>query len=114
MSEAGRTWRLAFKGHPSEAADVRAWTGKRSAHPDAPLVAHELFVAVLGSGADLIEMTLSTAGSRLRITATGPEPLPARHSHGPGWRIVDGLSRISGVTVDERGLWAEIRDGVNA
>ncbi|NUS83633.1 MAG: hypothetical protein HOY75_13030 [Streptomyces sp.] len=110
MSETGRTWRLAFKGHPSEAAEVRAWTRKRSPHPDAPAVAHELFVAVLGSGADLIEMTLSTAGRRLRITAVGPALLTTRHTHGPGWRIVDGLSRTSGVTTDEHGLWAQLQD----
>lgn len=110
MSETGRTWRRAFKGHPSEAAQVRAWTRKRSPHPDAPAVVNELFVAVLSSGADLIEMTLSTAGDRLKVTATGPNPLPLRHSHGPGWRIVDGLSQLSGVTTDEHGLWAQLQD----
>jgi hypothetical protein len=108
MSEAGRTWRLAFKGHPSEAAGVRAWTSKRTPHPDAPTVANELFVAVLASGADLIEMTLSTAGSRLKVTATGPKRLPVRHSHGPGWTLVAGLSRINGMTTDEHGLWAQL------
>lgn len=111
MSETGRTYRLTFKGHASEAAEVRAWTRKRTRHPDAPTVANELFVAILGAGADSIEMELSTAGDRLRITATGHESLPVRHSHGPGWRIVAGLSRTSGVTTDERGLWAQLHEG---
>jgi hypothetical protein len=110
----GTSWMLAFGGHPSEAAAVRAWVRKRVSHADAQAVAHELFIAVLESGANVIEMTLSTADTRLKITARGPLPLELRHSHGPGWRIISGLSRTSGVTVDERGLWAEIRDGVNA
>lgn len=110
MSETGRTYRLTFKGHPTEAADVRAWTTKRSTHPDAPTVANELFIAILGSGADAIDMELSTAGARLRITATGPEPLPLRHSHGPGWRIIAGLSRTNGPTADGHGLWAQLQE----
>jgi hypothetical protein len=108
MSETGRTYGRTFKGHPAEAAHVRAWTAGRTTHPDAVQVAHELFIAVLASGADAIEMALSTAGDRLRITATGPEPLPLRHSHGPGWRLIEGLSRTNGVTTDECGLWAQL------
>jgi hypothetical protein len=113
MSEAGRTWRRPFKGHPSEAAAVRAWTTKRATHDDAAQVANELFVAVLDSGADIIDVTLSTAGSRLRITATGTEVLSVRHSHGPGWVIVAGLSRTTGVTDDEHGLWAQLDSETN-
>ena len=97
-----------FKGHPAEAAEVRAWTATRAAHPDAPAVANELFVAVMGSGADTVEVALSTAGDRLKVTATGPGPLPLRPSHGPGWRIIAGLSRTTGVTTDEHGLWAQL------
>jgi hypothetical protein len=108
MSETGTTYRRPFKGLAIEAAEVRAWTRRRSNHPDAPTVAHELFVAILNSGAEVIDMQLSTAGSRLRITATGPASLPLRHSHGPGWGIVHGLSRQTGVTADERGLWAQL------
>ncbi|MET9381434.1 hypothetical protein ABZY09_10150 [Streptomyces sp. NPDC002928] len=108
MSETGRTYRRLFKGHAIEAAEVRAWTQKRTDLPDAMQVAHELFAAVLASGADTIEVTLSTAGGRLRITATGFTPLPLRHSHGPGWRIIAGLSRTTGVTTDEHGLWAQM------
>lgn len=108
MSETGSTYRRPFKGLAIEAAEVRAWTRLRADHPEAPTVAHELFVAVLASGADTIEMQLSTADTRLRITATGQDPLPVRHSHGPGWRIVAGLSRATGLTTDERGLWAQM------
>jgi hypothetical protein len=108
MSETGRTWQRSFKGHASEAAPLRAWVTSRTAHDDAVQIAHELFVAVLGSGTDIIEMTLSTAGRRLRITATGAERLAVRHSHGPGWQIIAGLSQRTGVTTDEQGLWAQI------
>jgi hypothetical protein len=110
MSETGRTYGRTFKGHPAEAASVRTWTAARATHPDAPAVANELFVAILGAGADSVDVALSTAGDRLKVTATGPAPLPLRHSHGPGWRIVDGLSRTNGVTTDERGLWAQLQE----
>lgn len=108
MPETGHTWQKAFKGEPIEARHVRLWTAGRVKHPDAPLVAHEVFIAVLGSGAPVIEMTLSTAGSRIRITAEGPDPLPLAYSHGPGWRIVSGLCNLLGLTADSRGLWAQI------
>lgn len=108
MSETGSTWQKAFKAHPSEASAVRAWTTKHTPHPDAPLVANELFTAVLACGGDIIEMKLSTAGDRLQVSAAGSEPLPVRHSHGPGWTLVAGLSRINGVTPDGCGLWAEL------
>lgn len=108
MSETGSTYQRVFKGHPAEAVEVRTWTHQRAPHTDAPAVANELFIAVLGAGADLIEITISTAGSRLLLAATGPRTLPLRHSHGPGWRIIDGLSRITGVTTDGRGLWAQM------
>jgi hypothetical protein len=71
-------------------------------------VANELFTAILASGADLIEMTISTAGPRTRITATGLDPLSVRYSHGPGWPIVAALAHVTGVTPDELGLWAQL------
>ena len=110
MAETGKAWQRTFKGEPIAAKDIRTWTSIRATHPDAPQVANELFVALLHSGADVIEMTLSTAGPRLRITATGTGLLGLRHSHGPGWPIVSGLSRTSGVTTDEHGLWAQLED----
>ncbi|MGY1500787.1 hypothetical protein ACW4TU_30120 [Streptomyces sp. QTS52] len=97
-----------FKGHPAAAADVRAWVSRHTDHPDAPIVANELFVAILTAGADVIEVALAFAGARLRITATGTHPLSLRHSHGPGWRVIEGLSRTTGVTTDEHGLWAQL------
>lgn len=108
MSETGRTYGRSFKGHPVVAGEVRAWVRLRTDHPDAVLVGHELFIAILASGSDVIEVQLSTAGDRLRVTATGTHPLPLRHSHGPGWRIIEGLSRSTGVTTDEHGLWAHL------
>ncbi|WP_262505530.1 hypothetical protein [Streptomyces sp. TRM68367] len=77
-------------------------------HPDAPLIADELYVAVLASGAPVIQMTLSTAGSRIRITATGPDPLALISSRGPGWQIITGLCHSAGLTTDECGLWAQL------
>ena len=97
-----------FKGQPSAAAELRKWVSKQAAHPDAPAVANELFVAILDSGADSIDVALLTVAGRLHITATGPAPLSLRHSHGPGWRVIEGLSRTNGVTTDEHGLWAHM------
>lgn len=108
MPESGHTWRKAFKGEPIEAAHVRLWTAGRVKHPDAPLIANELYVAVLGSGAPVVEMTLSTAGTRIRITAQGDDPLPLIHSHGPGREIVQAIAHMSGLTTDECGLWAQL------
>lgn len=110
MSESGQTWQRGFKAAPIEAAGVRAWTRTRTPHPDAPQIAHELFVALLKSGADVVEVAISTAGARTRITASGPAPLPLRHSHGPGWRLIAGLSLSTGMTPDECGLWAELAE----
>ncbi|OKJ73380.1 hypothetical protein AMK32_37210 [Streptomyces sp. CB01883] len=108
MPESGHTWQKAFKGEPIEAAHVRLWTAGRVKHPDAPLIAHELFVAVLSSGAPAVEMTLSTAGNRIRLAALGPDPLPVTSSHGPGWAILTGLATLAGLSTDERGLWAQL------
>lgn len=104
--------KLTVKGHPAEAAFVRAWTAEHAGHPDAPAVTNELFIAVLQAGADAVEVTFVGAGDRLRVTATGPAPLPLHNSHGPGWRIIEGLSRITGATADKCGLWAELDSGI--
>ncbi|MFF3928548.1 hypothetical protein [Streptomyces hirsutus] len=108
MPESGHTWRKSFKGEPIEAAHVRLWTAGRVKHPDAPLIANELYIAVLGSGAPVIDMTLSTAGPRIRITAEGPDPLPLLQSHGAGWAIVSGLATHTGLATNQRGLWAQV------
>ncbi|MFD9823146.1 hypothetical protein [Streptomyces violascens] len=106
MPESGHTWRKAFTGIPEEARNVRAWTAGHLAHPDAPLIAHELFVAVLGAGPDHIEITVSTAGRRIRIAATGFLPLPFLQAHGPGAILISQLSRSSGVSEDCQTVWA--------
>lgn len=113
MSESGHTWRLAFKGHPAEAARVRQWTRGHLAHGDAPVVANELFIAVLGSSPALhpnaIEITISTAGRRARISAHSAHPLPTLRAHGAGALIIDRLSQSSGVTPGGYGLWAQLQ-----
>lgn len=106
MSETGHSWRLEFKAHPAEAHRVRQWATTRLEHPDASQVAHELFVAVLATGTRAIEVTLSTAGSRVRISVAGSVELSILHSHGPGSLIVSALSAQSGLNTDGRGLWA--------
>lgn len=111
MPEWGHTWQKAFKGEPIEAAHVRLWTAGRVQHPDAPLIANELFVAVLTSGATAIEMTLSTAGTRIRIVATGPDPLPLTSSYGPGRKLLAGLATLTGLSTDECSLWAQLGRG---
>jgi hypothetical protein len=108
MPESGHTWQKPFKAEPIEAAHVRMWTAGRVHHPDAPLIANELYVAVLGSGAPVVEMTLSTAGTRMRITAQGTEPLPLLSRLGPGWQLVTALTDLAGLTTDECGLWAQL------
>lgn len=111
MSESGHTWRLAFQSHPAEAARVRRWTGVRLAYDDAPTIANELFIAILGSSpsrrTDAIEITISTAGRRARITASGAYRLPVVQTHGPGALIINRLSQSSGVTANGYGLWAQ-------
>jgi hypothetical protein len=116
MPETGHTWRIAVKGHPAQASRVRQWTRGRLAHGNAELIANELFVAVLGvfpdRRPDVIEMTISTAGSRARISADGFLPLPALQTDGPGARIISKLSHSSGVSLDRHGLWAQLHPEV--
>lgn len=106
MSESGQSWRREFKAHPAEARQVRQWVGARLERQDAQQIAHELFVAVMTTGSETVEMTLSTAGTRVRIASAGSVELGLRHSHGPGFRIVNGLSAQSGTNTDGHGLWA--------
>ncbi|MGW4030732.1 hypothetical protein ACWEFL_15665 [Streptomyces sp. NPDC004838] len=91
---------------------VREWTRSHLAHEDAPLIATELFTAILGSGPDrhpdIVEMTISTAGPRVRISATGYHPLPVLQTHGPGALIIRGLSQASGTSDDLHSLWAQL------
>lgn len=108
MPETGQSWQRTFKGLPDQARAARKWARGRVEHGDVEQVIGELFAAVLGAGPDLITVTVSTAETRVRLTAVGPDDLPARHTHGPGRRIVAALSVRSGVTADGCGLWAQL------
>ncbi|MFG2380544.1 hypothetical protein [Streptomyces avermitilis] len=108
MPESGHTWRREFKAHPAEADSVRRWVACRLEHTDAPQVANELFISVLSTGSPVVEMTLSTAGSRARMTAAGSVEMRALQCYGPGFRIISGLSALSGVNTDGQGLWAQL------
>ncbi|MFG2372537.1 hypothetical protein ACGFY9_13800 [Streptomyces sp. NPDC048504] len=76
-------------------------------------MANELFIATLSAGAEAIEVTLAATGDDLKITAATSERLFLRHSHGPGWRIINGLSRITGITADEHAVWARLSAGAD-
>lgn len=106
MPESGHTWRKAFTGLPEEARNVRVWAISHLGHPDVPLIAHELFAAVLGARPDSIEMTLSTAGTRIRIAAHSVKPLPFLQTHGPGAILIAQLANACGVAEDGQTLWA--------
>ncbi|MFD8072139.1 hypothetical protein ACFV3E_05750 [Streptomyces sp. NPDC059718] len=108
MPETGHTWRIEFAAQPTEAPMVREWVSLRLDHPDAAQVANELFVSVLSTGSPRVEMTLSTAGRRSRITAAGSIEMSLRHSHGPGFAIVSALSTLYGLNTDGLGVWAQL------
>ncbi|WP_329121028.1 hypothetical protein [Streptomyces sp. NBC_01465] len=109
MLETGHTWHRCFKGAPEEARNLRRWVGERLRHTDAQTVAHELFVAVLGSKPVAIDATLSTSGDRVRISVGGESELSPLQTHGPGAVIVRALSTATGIRTDGCALWAEMR-----
>lgn len=123
MSDAGDTWRLAYVATADQARSVRSWVvarlqeaaARQGAVPepesvaDVALLAHELFIAVLATRPEKIQMTLSTSGTRARVYATGPVPLPMRSRSGLG--IVTGLAVARGSENDDRTIWAEGRIG---
>lgn len=109
MLDSGTTWRRRFEALPPEARAVRRWTAAHvdtGLHPDAPLIAHELFVVVMSGGSDAVEMTLSTAAARLRIIAAGGVTLPVRLTHGPAANLASRLAYRSDPTPDGLGVWA--------
>lgn len=114
MPASGCSWSRCFGAVPQEARSVRCWTGSHIPQGDAPLVAHELFVACLGTRPAFVEMTLSTADHRIRITARGPVKLPVRCSHGPGLAIIRAFSITNGTTSDGCAVWAELVIGNSA
>lgn len=108
MSEAGQSWRRAFAPVPASAPLLRRWARGYVTHPDAPLVADELFVGVLAANPVVVEVTLSTADVRVRITARGAARPLQRHADDTSRRIVAALSIRTGMTPDTCGLWAEL------
>lgn len=104
----GTSWQRAFPAEPMQAHAARNWAAMHAVHPDARQVAGELYLAVLAARPSLVQMTVSTAGPRRRITASGAWPLAMRSLRGPGQRIIRGLSTAYGLTVDDCGLWAEL------
>lgn len=104
----GTSWQRAFPAAPIQAHAARNWAAMHAVHPDARQVAGELYLAVLAAHPSVVQMTVSTAGPRRRITASGTWPLAMHSLRGPGQSIIRGLSTAHGVTVDDRGLWAEL------
>ncbi|MFI0897765.1 hypothetical protein [Streptomyces sp. NPDC020983] len=104
----GTSWQRTFPATATDARAARQWAAMHAVHPDARQVAAELYLAVLASRPSLIEMTVSTAGRRRRISASGSGPLVQHGLRGPGGIIIRALSAAHGLTVDERGLWAEL------
>ncbi|AKH83857.1 hypothetical protein AA958_18440 [Streptomyces sp. CNQ-509] len=106
--QSGQSWQRTFKGLPEEARAVRCWTSDRISNANAPQVVHEMFLIALACLPDSIEVTLSTAGDRVRITVMGPCELRLKDVYGPGRRIIHALSDgLSGTTADGHGLWAQ-------
>jgi hypothetical protein len=104
----GQSWQKAFPPEAAQARDARAWVVTHTDHSDARGIAGELIVAVLASRPGRLQMTVSTAGPRVRITAAGDRPLPAHALHGPGRQIIGALASVHGITPDDCGLWAEL------
>lgn len=106
MDEQGRTWQRRFAGHPAQARAVRTWVhALLGDDADAELVASELFAAT-ALGRDAVTMTVSTAGSRIRIYATSLDPLTATDTHGPWRPLVDGIADAVGS--DTYTVWADL------
>jgi hypothetical protein len=79
---------------------VSRWAGRE--------LAGELFIAVLATQPSKVTVTVSTAGNRARIAATGDQEMSRLTIHSPGGGIVRALATLHGTTPDDRGLWAEV------
>ncbi|WP_127354329.1 hypothetical protein [Actinacidiphila soli] len=55
-----------------------------------------------------VTVTVSTAGIRARIAATGDHDMSCLSIHSPGGGIVRALATLYGTAPDDRGLWAEV------
>lgn len=107
-TSAGTSWQRAFPAESLRAREARNWAAAHAVHPDARQVAGELYLAVLAVHPSLVQMTVSTAGPRRRITAAGSWPLALHGLRGAGQSIIRGLSTAYGLTPDECGVWAEL------
>lgn len=96
MSKIGQSWRRTFESAPASAPAVRSWTRDRISHPDAPAVADELFLVVFATAAAAVEVTLSTAGTRARITAHGATRPLLRQADDAGHRMWPRCAPVSG------------------
>lgn len=113
------TWRALFRGRPDQARPVREWIRKRIAEVPVPLdadevdalilLASELFTVTLASGPHAVQMSLSAAGSQLRISASCHVELTRRSL--VAMRLIVGLSRRAGLRDGDRTIWAEIMSG---
>ncbi|MFJ4987882.1 hypothetical protein ACIP9H_29275 [Streptomyces sp. NPDC088732] len=108
MPETGSSWTRAFPAQPAQAREARAWATSHLAHQDTAQLAGELFVCVLATTPSKVTMTISTAGTRARITASGDQQMTLISAYGPGSHILSGLALRRGVSPDEFGLWAEV------
>jgi hypothetical protein len=104
----GQSWQRAFPAEASQARTARAWVSTRTGHEDAAQITGELFLAVLAVHPSKVQVTVSTAGTRSRITASGDRPLPLHCLHGAGRTIIRALATRQGTAVDGCGLWAEL------
>jgi hypothetical protein len=108
MPETGSSWARAVEAHAAQAREARTWAASRLAHEDAAQLAGELFIAVLATQPSKVTVTVSTAGTRARIAATGDQEMSRLSIHSPGGGIVRALATSYGTTPDDRGLWAEV------
>lgn len=108
MPETGTSWHRAWPAEAVQARAARDWAAQHAVHPDARQIAGELFLAVLASHPTAVQITVSTAGTRRRITAASTRPLALHSLHGTGRTIIRALAAVHGVTPDDCGLWAEL------
>jgi len=109
MSETGHSWRRTFEATPTSAPVLRAWTRSRITHPQADFVIDELFVAVLTAEPAAVEVSLSTADGRARITVCGAgTQRPLQQADDARHRVAVEPAVRHGTKPDARGLWADL------
>jgi hypothetical protein len=73
MPESGSSWQQRLPGRPEFGRIARRWVVSHVNHPYADVLAAELWATAMTTDPrpDLILMTVSTVGRRVRITAHG-------------------------------------------